>query len=490
MNAQRDVDVLIVGAGLSGINMAHRIQEACPELSYAIVERRERIGGTWDLFRYPGVRSDSDFFTLAFPFRPWRGKDSIVDGDQILEYLDDTARESGIDRHISFGRRVDAADWSSEQGRWTVEIDGPDGPETWTTRFLIACTGYYDYDEPYDPGFVGLEDFGGTVVHPQFWPEDLDYAGKQVVVIGSGATAVTIVPAMAERAEHVTMLQRTPSYLLAQPKGDPIADVVRKVAPPRVAHHVVRTKNMLLQWTLFQACQRAPRTMRKVLLKGVAHGTGSAEIAEQHFNPPYDPWDQRLCVTPQGDIFASIKSGDASVVTGRIDRFVEEGVRLEDGTVVPADVVVTATGLSIKILGGARLTVDGALRDPAESFAFHGAMLTGLPNFAFCVGYINLSWTMRSDLTSRLVARVLRRLIDSGATSVVPVFPGASESTPLMDMESGYLQRGAHLMPRATSSYPWSFKQNFLVDSWSTNRADLDDGLSWTTAPARAGVDA
>ncbi|WP_269305096.1 flavin-containing monooxygenase [Aeromicrobium sp. HA] len=490
MTTQRDVDVLIVGAGLSGINMAYRIQQACPDLTYAIVERRERIGGTWDLFRYPGVRSDSDFFTLAFPFRPWRGKDAIVDGDQILEYLEDTAREAGIDRHISFGRRVEAADWSSADARWTVQAEGPDGAEEWSARFLVACTGYYDYDQPYDPGFAGVDDFEGTLVHPQFWPEDLDHTGRRVVVIGSGATAVTIVPAMAETAEHVTMLQRTPSYLLAQPKGDPIADVVRKVAPPTVAHHVVRTKNMLLQWALFQACQRAPKAMRSLLLKGVAHGTGSEEIAQQHFNPPYDPWDQRLCVTPQGDIFAAIKAGKASVATARIDRFVPEGVRLEDGTVLPADIVVTATGLSIKILGGARITVDGELRDPSDSFAYYGAMLTGLPNLAFCVGYINLSWTMRSDMTSRLVAKVLRRLVDSGSTSVVPEFSGTGASTPLMDMQSGYLQRGAHLMPRAAASYPWSFKQNFLVDSWSTNRADLDDGLVWTTAADRAEVGA
>ncbi|WP_313410203.1 NAD(P)/FAD-dependent oxidoreductase [Aeromicrobium sp.] len=480
----RDVDVLIVGAGLSGINMAHRIQEACPGLDYAIVERRERIGGTWDLFRYPGVRSDSDFFTLSFPFRPWRGENAIVEGEQIREYLEDTARESGIDRRIRFGRRVVAADWSSHTGRWTVEVEGPDGPESWTTRFLVACTGYYDYDQPYDPGLTGLEDFAGTVAHPQFWPEDLDHTGKRVVVIGSGATAVTIVPAMARDAAHVTMLQRTPSYLLAQPKSDAIADVLRRVLPAGPAHRVVRAKNVALNWALFQACQRAPRAMRSLLLKGVAQATGSQEIAERDFNPPYDPWDQRLCVTPNGDIFRAIKAGDASVVTARIDRFVPEGVRLEDGTVIPADIVVTATGLSIKILGGASLTVDGEPRDPAESYAYHGAMLSGLPNLAFCVGYINLSWTMRSDMTSRLVARVIRRLLDSGATSVAPLMAGAPVSRPLMDMQSGYLQRGAHLMPRATGATPWSFRQNFLVDAWTTNRADLDDGLVWTTSAA------
>lgn len=478
----RTVDVLIVGAGLSGINMAHRIEQACPELTYAIVERRERIGGTWDLFRYPGVRSDSDFFTLSFPFRPWRGKDAIVDGEQIRTYLEDTARDSGIDEHIRFGRQVDTADWSTADGRWSVHATGPDGPETWSARFVVACTGYYDYDQPYDPGFAGIENFGGTVVHPQFWPEDLDHSGKNVIVIGSGATAVTIVPAMAADAAHVTMLQRTPSYLLAQPKGDPIADVLRKVAPAGAAHHIVRSKNMLLQWALFQACQRAPKTMRSLLVKGAAHATGSRQIADRDFNPPYDPWDQRLCVTPQGDIFAAIKSGDASVVTARIDRFVEDGIQLEDGSVLPADIVITATGLAIKLLGGTQLTVDGEPFDPAESYAYYGSMLSGLPNMAVCVGYINLSWTMRSDMTSRFVAKVLRRLTDSGATSVTPRIEGTPASTPLMDMQSGYLQRGAHLMPRATSSYPWSFRQNFLVDAWSTNRADLDEDLEWAFA--------
>jgi len=478
----RDVDVLIVGAGLSGINMAHRIQEACPELEYAVLERRERIGGTWDLFRYPGVRSDSDFFTLSFPFRPWRGKDAIVDGHEIREYLEDTARESGIDRRISFGRRLVSADWSSEAARWTVEVEGPGGAETWTTRFLVACTGYYDYDQPYDPALPGIDDFGGTVVHPQFWPDDLDVSGRRVVVIGSGATAVTLVPAMAGTAEHVTMLQRTPTYLLAQPKGDPVADVLRRLLPAGAAHRVVRAKNVALQWALYQACQRAPRTMRSLLLKGVAQGTGSEEIAQRDFNPPYDPWDQRLCVTPDGDIFRAIRRGDASVVTARIDRFVEDGVRLEDGSVLPADVVVTATGLAVKILGGARLSVDGETRDPADSFAYHGAMLSGLPNLAFCVGYINLSWTMRSDMTSRLVAKVIRRLVDRGASSVTPLAGRTSSSRPLMDMESGYLRRGAHLMPRTTGRAPWAFPQNYLVDAWTTNRADLDRDLVWTTS--------
>jgi len=480
----RDVDVLIVGAGLSGINMAYRIHELCPELDYAVVERRERIGGTWDLFRYPGVRSDSDFFTLSFPFRPWRGKDAIVDGEEIRTYLEDTAREAGIDRRISFGRELVSADWSSDEQRWTVEIQGPDGPETWRTRFLVACTGYYDYDHPYDPGLAGVEDFGGTIVHPQFWPEDLDHAGKRVVVIGSGATAVTIVPAMAETAEHVTMLQRTPTYLLAQPKGDPIADRLRRVLPAAAAHRIVRAKNVALNWALYQACVRAPRTMRGLLLKGVAAGTGSEEIAQRDFNPPYDPWDQRLCVTPDGDIFRAIRRGDASVVTARIDRLVEEGVRLEDGTVIPADIVVTATGLAIKILGGAKLSVNGEPRDPADSFAYHGAMLSGLPNLAFCVGYINLSWTMRSDMTSRLVAKVVRRLLDTGATSVMPLMSGSPASRPLMDMQSGYLQRGAHLMPRTGDSAPWTFPQNFVRDAWSTHRADLEHELVWTTSAA------
>ncbi|MDD9350001.1 NAD(P)/FAD-dependent oxidoreductase [Mumia sp.] len=480
--ADRTVDVVIVGAGLSGINAAYRLQERSPGTTYAVLEARDAIGGTWDLFRYPGVRSDSDIFTLSFPFRPWRGPDSIVDGEQIRDYLHETARESGIEQHIRLSTTVLAADWSPERARWTVTVaTGPDTvEETYEARFVFFCSGYYDYDAPYDPGLAGVEDFRGRVVHPQFWPDDLDYAGKRVVVVGSGATAITVVPAMAEQAEHVTMLQRTPTYVVAQPKQDAVGNAIRKVLPPRAGHLAMRTKNTAMQWGFYQACRRLPNQMAGLFRKGAVAAIGSQEIVDAHFTPPYRPWDQRLCISPDGDLFQAIREGSASVVTGHIDRFVENGIRLESGEVVEADVVVTATGLALQLLGGTQISVDGTPVDLAHTYAYRATMLSGIPNLAFCIGYVNLSWTMRSDMTARLVARIVNRLRDTGADTVTPVIEGTPESRPLFDMDSGYIRRGAHLQPRSTGDYPWSMRQNVVVDAWATNRADLDDGLVWT----------
>ena len=478
------VDVVIVGAGLSGINVAYRLQERCPELTYAILERREQLGGTWDLFRYPGIRSDSDIYTLSFPFNPWTGQDAIVDGHDIWEYLTETAHKFGIDQHIEYGVRVGGADWSSSEARWHLTATNADGPVTYTSRFVVFCTGYYDYDQPYDPGFQGLDDFAGQVVHPQFWPEDLDYQDKSVVVIGSGATAVTLVPALAAGgAGHVTMLQRTPTYVLGQPKHDPIADGLRKVLPGKAAHQVIRAKNTTLNWALYQACRRWPDKMRGLLRKGALASLGDEQLVDEHFTPPYNPWEQRLCIAPKGDLYTAIKDGSAGVVTGHIDRFVEKGIQLTDGRVVEADIVVTATGLSIQLAGGIDISLDGERRNLSDSYAYYGAMISDLPNAAVCIGYINLSWTMRSDMTARFIAKVLRRLVDTRMDVVVPRVPDdIGESGPFMDMQSGYLARAAHLMPRATQQYPWAIRQNFMVDAWHTNRADLDNGLVWSRA--------
>ena len=487
---KRSVDVLIVGAGLSGIGMAYRLQERLPHVSYAVVEAREAIGGTWDLFRYPGVRSDSDIFTLSFPFRPWRGDDAIVSGADIRDYLEDTAREAGILEHTHFSTKVVSADWSSQEARWTVRVAvGAEGrEETYEARWVSFCSGYYDYDTPYDPGFAGLDDFQGTLVHPQFWPADLDHTGKKVVVIGSGATAITLVPALAPDAAHVTMLQRTPTYVLAQPQQDPIGNAIRKVLPPRGGHLAVRTKNTVLQWGLYQACRRLPDQMAALFRKGAVAAVGSEEIVDEHFTPPYAPWDQRLCISPGGDLFEAVRNGTASVETALIDRFVENGVRLADGRVLEADVVVTATGLSLQLLGGATLSVDGEPVDPSQTYAYRATMLSGVPNLSFCIGYINLSWTMRSDMTARLVCRILDRLSRSGADTVTPVMDGTPASRPLFDMDSGYIRRGAHLQPRAAGTYPWAMKQNVVVDAWQTNRAGLDDGLVWSSSRDRRPV--
>jgi monooxygenase len=479
------VDVLIIGAGISGIDVAYRIRERCPELSLAIVEARDRLGGTWDLFRYPGVRSDSDIYTLAFPFRPWGGERSIVDGGELLAYVEETARATGIDKLIAYGSKVVSVDWSSGDARWTVRVQREGEIVEYVARFVVSCTGYYDYDNPHDPGFAGVGDFAGQVVHPQFWPADLDYSGKRVVVVGSGATAVTVVPAMAAGAAHVTMLQRTPSYVLAQPRNDVIARQLGRVLPASSVYRFTRAKNTTLQWALVQACRRFPNGMRKVLRKAAVSQVGDAALVDRHFRPPYNPWEQRLCIAPDGDLYRAIRAGDASVVTGHIDRFVAEGIRLTSGETLQADLVVTATGLRIKLLGGVAVSVDGVPADLSQACTYHGALLSGLPNLAVCIGYINLSWTVRADVTARFVARVLRKLLDTGADAVVPAVPADLGPTgPFMDMPSGYLARAAAIMPRAGRRYPWAFRQNVMRDAWATNRAGLDEDLHWSRVPA------
>lgn len=480
------VDVLIIGAGISGIDVAYRLRERCPELTWTIVEARDRLGGTWDLFRYPGVRSDSDMYTLAFPFRPWTGADSIVDGDEILRYVDETAAQTGIAERIEFGTRVVAAAWSTDAAHWRVHAVGASGDREYVARFVVFCTGYYDYEHPYDAGFAGVEDFGGRIVHPQFWPGDLDVTGKRVVVIGSGATAVSIVPALAAKAAHVTMLQRTPSYVLARPRTDPVALQLRRVLPARAAHAIARAKNTTMQWSLVQASRRAPERMRALLRRGAVARTGSAELVDEHFQPPYNPWEQRLCVAPDGDLYTSIREGSVSVVTDHIDRFTRDGMRLQSGRTLEADVVVTATGLRIKLMGGVALTVDGEPADIADSHTYLGALLSGIPNLALCIGYFNLSWTVRADLTARFIARVLRRLLDSGADAVIPTLTAQPDaSTPFLDMPSGYVARAADTMPRATARYPWAIRQNVMVDGWATNRARLRKDLVWVKPAAR-----
>ncbi|KHL18920.1 cation diffusion facilitator CzcD-associated flavoprotein CzcO [Mumia flava] len=481
------VDVLIVGAGLSGIGAAYRLQERNPGVSYTIVEARDEMGGTWDLFRYPGVRSDSDFYTLSFPFRPWRGDDAIVDGQEILDYIRETADAYGITERIRFSTKVVSAAWSSTDARWTVGIeDSRTGEQsTITASFLETCAGYYDYEQPFDPQFAGLEDFEGQVVHPQFWPDDLDYTGKRVVVVGSGATAITVVPAMADDAAHVTMLQRTPTWVLAQPKHDAVGDALRKVLPAKAAHSTIRAKNAVLQWGLYQFSRRAPEKMAGLLRKGAVAGLGSEQVVVDHFTPPYGPWEQRLCIAPGGDLFEAVRSGRASVVTGHIDRFVPEGILLTDGETIEADVVVTATGLSLKLIGGIDLSVDGEPVDPAGRMTFRGLMLSGVPNFSYCIGYVNLSWTMRADMTARYVARVVERLRTTAADTVTPTYTGPPSERPMIDMQSGYFVRAAHLMPRSADAHPWTMKHNYVVDAWHTNRANLDDGLVWSGAATR-----
>jgi cation diffusion facilitator CzcD-associated flavoprotein CzcO len=478
-------DVLIVGAGLSGIGAAWRLTHERPGTRYALLEARDAIGGTWDLFRYPGVRSDSDMFTLSYPFRPWRGEKSIADGESIRRYISDTADEGGITPHIRFGTRVVGASWSSEEARWTVRVRVGTEERTLTCGFLYVCAGYYDYAGGHQPDFAGLEEFGGEFVHPQAWPEDLDHTGKKVVVIGSGATAVTLIPAMAEKAAHVMMLQRSPSYLTVLPSRDEVADRLRRRLPARLAHTLIRAKNVALTQAFYQLSRRRPERVKHIL-RGVAmRFLDDAAYVDEHFTPSYQPWDQRLCVVPGGDFFRAIRSGDASVVTDHIDRFVENGIRLKSGKVLEADVVVSATGLSLLAFGGLELSVDGRPVDLGDTVAYRGLMLGGVPNFAYCIGYTNASWTLRADLSSRYVCRLLGYMERRGYASAVPTAAAAGESRrPLLDLTSSYVLRSADRFPKQGERNPWAVRQNYLVDTLSTARADLRRHMTFTSRSA------
>jgi len=471
-------DVVIIGAGLSGIGAAYRLQTRCPGKTYAILEARDAIGGTWDLFRYPGIRSDSDMFTLGYPFRPWKEAKAIADGPSILNYVRETAREYGIDRHIRFNHRVVSAAWSSDESRWRVTIQTNEDTLEYTCNFLYGCTGYYRYDAGYQPDFPGLDQFRGQLVYPQHWPADLDYSGKRVVVIGSGATAVTLVPAMASTAAHVTMLQRSPSYILTLPARDPIADFLRRVLPEHPAHGIVRWKNILISLGIFQLARRAPHFTKRVMKGAAAKNLPAGYDVDTHFNPRYNPWDQRLCLVPDSDLFKSITSGQASIATGEIDTFTSDGIRLKSGEEVPAEIVVSATGLQMLALGGVRLSVDSVPVDAGHSFIYKGAMLGNVPNFAFCVGYTNASWTLRADLSSLFVTRVLNHMQSHNYHTVVPACdPTKLDPKPLLDFNSGYVLRAIADLPKQGSKPPWFIRQNYILDAITMKLGKLDDGV-------------
>ena len=471
------LDVLIVGAGLSGIGAAWHLQERCPSRSYAILEAREDLGGTWDLFRYPGIRSDSDMHTLGYRFKPWTAEKSITDGPSILSYVRETARENGIEAKIRYRHRVVAAEWSSEDARWTVDAEREDGERVrLSCDFLWACSGYYRYDEGFAPKFEGEERFAGPVVHPQHWPEDLDYAGKRVVVIGSGATAVTLVPAMAKDAAHVTMLQRSPTYIASLPAEDGIAKVLRRRLPERAAYAAVRWKNVLIQTAFYQLSRRRPELVKRLIRKGVKRSLPPGFDVDKHFKPRYNPWDQRMCLVPDGDLFRALSDGSASVVTDTIEGFTERGVALSSGEELEADVIVTATGLNLLFLGGMRLSVDGAPVDVPSTMAYKGLMLSGVPNMAFTVGYTNASWTLKADLTSEYVCRLLNHMSAHGYRRCVPeVDPSVSEQ-PLLDFTSGYVLRSLDEFPKQGSKEPWKLRQNYIFDVGTIRRGAIDDG--------------
>jgi cation diffusion facilitator CzcD-associated flavoprotein CzcO len=472
------LDVLIVGAGLSGIGAAWHLQDRCPGKSYAILEARGDLGGTWDLFRYPGIRSDSDMHTLGYRFKAWTAPNSITDGDSIHEYVRQTARENGIEEKIRFRQRVVAAEWSSEEARWSVEAERTETGEKvrLTCDFLWTCSGYYRYDEGYTPEFDGISRFPGPVVHPQHWPENLDYTGKRVVVIGSGATAVTLVPAMAEKAAHVTMLQRSPTYIASLPAQDRIANRLRRHLPDRAVYSIVRWKNVLIQTAFYQLSRRRPELVKKMIRRGVEHALPPGYDVDKHFKPHYNPWDQRMCLVPDGDLFAAISSGEASVVTDRIKTFTGGGIELESGEELEADVIVTATGLNLLFLGGMDLTVDGESVDVPRKMTYKGMMLSGVPNMAFTVGYTNASWTLKADLTSEYVCRLLGHMDAHGFRRCVPEADPRVTEQPLLDFTSGYVQRSLQDFPKQGSKEPWKLRQNYVFDIRTIRRGAIEDG--------------
>jgi monooxygenase len=480
------VDVLIVGAGLSGIGAAHHLLTAFPQRTYAILEARGTTGGTWDLFRYPGIRSDSDMHTLGYRFRPWTADKAIADGPAILEYVRDTAREAGIDEHIRLGHRVLRASWSTPDARWTVEAEHDGEPVTLTCGFLHVCSGYYRYDAGFTPAFPGAERFAGRLIHPQHWPDDLDCTGKRVVVIGSGATAVTLVPALAGVAEHVTMLQRSPSYIMNLPDEDAIGNALKRVLPAKVAYAITRWKNVAFQTATYQLSRRRPKLVKRLIRGLIARQLPAGFDVDTHFAPRYDPWDQRMCLVPNGDLFAVLRRGTASIVTDHIDTFTETGIRLCSGAELPADVVVSATGLNLLALGGLELRVDGRAIAIPEQLAYKGMMLEGVPNLAFTVGYTNASWTLKADLTSEFVCRLLAHMDAQGARQCVPVNDDAGMALrPFLDFQAGYVLRALDSFPKQGDRSPWQLRQNYSHDLVTLRFGRIDDGTMRFSSPTR-----
>tara|TARA_R110002110_G_scaffold79732_5_gene208051 strand:+ start:3247 stop:4725 length:1479 start_codon:yes stop_codon:yes gene_type:complete len=482
-------DVLIVGAGLSGIGAGYHLQANCPGKSYVILEGRESMGGTWDLFRYPGIRSDSDMYTLGYSFKPWTEAKAIADGPSILKYVRDTAQDNGIDRHIRFSHFVKNASWSSEDAVWTVESERGLSKDRvrFTCNFLFMCSGYYDYDKGYTPDFEGVERFKGRIVHPQKWTGDIDYADKRVIVIGSGATAVTLVPEMARDASHVTMLQRSPTYVVSRPAEDGMANWLRGKLPAKAAYAITRWKNVLLGMAFFRYCRSKPEKAKKLILRGVREQLGPDFDIGKHFTPKYNPWDQRLCLVPNGDLFDALKDGSASVVTDHIDCFTENGIRLESGHELEADLIVTATGLNLKVLGGLNISVDGRTVDLSETMTYKGMMYADVPNLASAFGYTNASWTLKCDLTCEYVCRILNRMDETGDRQATPRLTDPTvREVPWLDFSSGYVQRSLDKFPKQGSKKPWKLHQNYALDIVALKFGQVDDGVMEFSRPAPA----
>jgi cation diffusion facilitator CzcD-associated flavoprotein CzcO len=484
MTEEKDFDVIVVGAGISGIGSAYRLQKECPDRSFAILEGRSNLGGTWDLFRYPGIRSDSDMHTLGFSFKPWKAAKSIADGPAILEYLEETVDEFGIKEKIKFNHHVSVAEWSNEKARWVLKASNSETGETieYTCNFLLMCSGYYSYKSGYTPSFEGLETYSGQIVHPQEWPENIDYENKNVVVIGSGATAVTLVPAMAESAEHVVMLQRSPSYVVARPDHDPFAGLLRKIMPEKIAYYLTRKKNIFGQNYIYKMTRKDPEKIKEKLLSGVRMALGSEYDIDRHFTPSYNPWDERLCLVPNGDLFKSIRDGKVSVVTESIERFTREGILLKTGEELKADIIVTATGLNLVTLGEVEFRVDGHPVDFSETWIYKGLAYSDVPNLISTFGYINASWTLRADINSSYACRLLNHMKKTGAERATPRLRESDADMPQRDwiegFSSGYMKRSMSEMPKQGDREPWLNTQDFYKDKKMLSRnTSLEDGV-------------
>ncbi|KAA0097939.1 NAD(P)/FAD-dependent oxidoreductase [Mycolicibacterium sp. P1-18] len=480
-------DVLIIGAGISGLGAAYRIHQRNPQLSYTILERRERIGGTWDLFRYPGIRSDSDIFTLSLPFEPWTRPENVADGGDIRDYLADAARHHGMDEHIRFDTRVISADWDSSTDTWTLRTSASDGSTTsYRGRFVFFGTGYYDYDRPYRPDIPGLEDFAGDVVHPQFWPESLEHSGKRVVVIGSGATAISLVPALAKTAAHVTMLQRSPTYMMSMARVDPMVESIRKVLSPKLAHSVVRARNAAFSVLSYAMFRKAPRFGRWLVRNRTIAALPEGYDVDLHFKPRYDPWDQRMCLVLDHDLFDDIGQGRAEVVTDHVDHVDATGIVLTSGRRIDADLIVTATGLQLQALGGVDIVVDGTAVTPTDRFVYKEHLLEDVPNMAWCIGYTNASWTLRADMTARAVAKLLAYMESRGYTHAYPHLGEVSmPEKPTFDLKAGYIQRAPHALPKSGIRRPWNVRHNYVLDILDHRFDRIEESMVFGRAPAQ-----
>lgn len=476
-------DVLIVGAGLSGIGAAHHLRQNCPDKSFAILEGRDTMGGTWDLFRYPGIRSDSDMYTLGYNFKPWTEKQVIADGDRIRNYIKEVARDGGFQQKIRFGHKVVNAAWSSETATWTLDIQKKSGETVQLTcNWLMMCSGYYNYEEGFTPEFKGRDNFKGQVIHPQFWPENFDYSGKRVVVIGSGATAITLIPSMTDKAQHVTMLQRTPSYVISVPQFDPMVRVLLKFLPEMTVYKLSRARNNFITQMIFKLSRKYPNFMRKLLLKQVKAQVGP-NFDMKHFTPPYNPWDQRLCAVPNGDLFKALRKGKASVVTDHIDSFVGNGIKLKSGQVVEADIIITATGLNLRLFGGMQMSVDGQPVEMNKHISYKGLMFSDIPNFSNTLGYTNASWTLKADLIAEYVCRLIKHMDKTGTRIAVARRDPQVQPTQLLEMTSGYVARAEAHLPKGADRAPWKLYQNYAMDREQLHKGKLEDGVMTFSKP-------